>query len=64
MNSEPSTQSLSNGGKPSLITPSTVLLNQKLAISPGPRMLTPSELELLRQSQLEMRQALSQQAQN
>ena len=43
-----------HGGKKTSVTPSTALLNQKLGISPAPRMLTPSEIELLRQSKREM----------
>ena len=39
-----------SGGKTGSVTPSTALLNQKLGTSPAPRMLTPSEIELLRQS--------------
>ena len=45
---------LNHGGKKTSVTPSTALLNQKLGISPAPRMLTPSEIELLRQSKREM----------
>jgi hypothetical protein len=48
---------LKHGGKETLVTPSTALLNQKLGISPAPRMLTPSEIELLRQSKREMAEA-------
>jgi hypothetical protein len=40
------------------ITPSTLLLNQKLGISPAPRMLTKSEIELLRQSKQEIARLL------
>ena len=47
-------QDLKHGGKKPSVTPSTALLNQKLGISPAPRMLTPSEIELLRQSKREM----------
>ena len=42
------------GGGTSSVTPSTRLLNQKLGISPAPRMLTPSEIVLLRQSKQEI----------
>jgi len=42
------------GGKTGSVTPSTVLLNRKLATSNAPRMLTPSEIELLRKSKREM----------
>ena len=44
-------------GAPSLITPSTALLNRRLGISPAPRMLTRSEIDLLRQSAREIAQA-------
>jgi hypothetical protein len=50
MNLETNTHNLSNGGKITSVTPSTRLLNQRLAISPGPRMLTPSEIDLLSKS--------------
>ncbi len=36
------------------VTPSTALLNQKLATSNAPRTLTPSEIELLRLSKQEI----------
>ena len=42
----------------SLVTPSTALLNRKLAIWKGPRMLKPSEIDLLRRSKKEMAEAL------
>jgi hypothetical protein len=42
------------GGTPGSVTPSTASLNQKLAISAGPRTLTESELKLLRQSAKEI----------
>lgn len=45
-------------GETSCITPSTAKLNQLLASSPGPRNLTPYEVELLRQSAKEIYQAL------
>ena len=48
----------SNGGATSLVTPSTALLNRKLAIWNGPRMLKPSEVDLLRQSKREMLEAI------
>ncbi|MGH8563273.1 MAG: phosphoribosyltransferase [Gammaproteobacteria bacterium] len=47
-------QDLIGGGKTGSVTPSTALLNQKLGTSPAPRMLTPSEIELLRQSKREI----------
>ena len=47
-------QNSKTGGKPGSVTPSTALLNQKLATSNAPRMLTPSEIELLRRSKQEI----------
>lgn len=44
------------GGSPGSVTPSTALLNQRLAISTAPWMLTPSEIELLRLSKQEIAQ--------
>ena len=44
----------SAGGSSGSVTPSTASLNQKLAISAGPRTLTESELKLLRQSAKEI----------
>ncbi len=38
-----------SGGGSTLAAPSIALLNRKLGTSPAPRMLTPSEIELLRQ---------------
>ena len=49
----------SNGGATSLVTPSTALLNRKLAIWKGPRMLKPSEIDLLRRSKKEMAEAIT-----
>lgn len=50
MNSDKSTDQTSrDGGKHTSVTPSIALLNQRLGTSPGPRMLTPSEIALLRQ---------------
>ena len=46
-----------SGGAGVSTTPSTALLNQKLGISPAPRMLTGSEIDLLRQSAREIAQA-------
>ena len=40
-------------------TPSTALLNQMLGTSPAPRMLTSSEIALLRQSKEEISQVVS-----
>lgn len=45
-----------NGGGSISATPSIALLNRKLGISPTPRMLTKSEIELLKQSELEVAQ--------
>ena len=47
-------QNLKSGGTHGSVTPSTALLNQKLATSNAPRMLTPSEIELLRRSKQEI----------
>lgn len=47
-------RSSKTGGKSGSVTPSTRLLNQKLGTSPAPRMLTSSEIELLRQSRQEI----------
>lgn len=47
-------QNLKAGGCDDSLTPSTRLLNQKLGISPAPRRLTPSEIELLMQSKREL----------
>ncbi|MYG40123.1 MAG: hypothetical protein F4201_04800 [Nitrospira sp. SB0677_bin_15] len=50
MNADKSTdQTLRNSGKHTSATPSIALLTQKLGTSPAPRMLTPSEIALLRQ---------------
>ena len=46
-----------SGGAPSSVTPSTAVLNKRLANSPGPRMLTQSEIDLLRKSAKEIAQA-------
>lgn len=43
-----------NGGKSGSVTDSTALLNQKLGTLNAPRMLTPSEIELLRRSKQEI----------
>lgn len=42
------------GGDSGSVTASTALLNQKLATLNAPRMLTPSEIALLRQSKQEI----------
>lgn len=47
-------KNLKSGGKPGSVTPSTALLNQKLVTSSAPRMLTLSEIELLRRSKQEI----------
>ncbi len=47
-------QNLKTGGSSDSLTPSTRLLNQKLGISPAPRRLTPSEIELLVRSKQEL----------
>ncbi len=50
MNSDKSTdQTSKDGGRRTSATPSIALLTQKLGTSPAPRMLTPSEIDLLRQ---------------
>ena len=57
MNSDKSTErTLRSGGKDTSVTPSTASLNRKLGTSPAPRMLTRSELDLLRQSAREIAQ--------
>lgn len=45
---------LKPGGKSGSVTASTALLNQKLATLSAPRMLSPSEIVLLRQSKREI----------
>ena len=45
-----------NGGGNTSATPSLALLNRRLGTSPAPRMLTPYEIDLLRQSKREMAQ--------
>ena len=55
MNSDKSTdQTSKSGGRHTSATPSIALLNRKLGTSPAPRMLTPSEIALLRQSKVEV----------
>ena len=44
------------GGKSASATPSIASLNRKLGTSPAPRMLTPSEIDLLRRSKAEVAQ--------
>ena len=57
MNSDENTEQTSrSGGKITSVTPSTASLNRKLGTSPAPRMLTRSELDLLRQSAKEIAQ--------
>ena len=50
-------KSWKTGGSPGSVTPSTALLNQRLATFSGPRMLTEYEIKLLRQSKMEIGQA-------
>lgn len=58
MNSETSAEETQRScGAPSSVTPSTAILNRKLGISPAPRMLTRSEIDLLRQSAKEIAQS-------
>jgi hypothetical protein len=47
-------QRLKSGGKAGSVTVSTALLNQKLATLRVPRMLSPSEIELLQKSKREI----------
>ncbi len=55
MNSDNDTErTLKNGGKNISGTPSIALLNRRLGTSPAPRMLTPYEINLLRQSKKEV----------
>ena len=50
MSSEKNTaQTSSPGGASTSATPSIALLNRRLGTSPAPRMLTPYEIDLLRQ---------------
>jgi len=42
------------GGRNTSVTPSTASLIRRLRISPGPRMLTPFEIDLLRSSKREI----------
>ena len=55
MNSDGSTDQTSRSGGGSIsATPSIALLNRRLGTSPAPRMLTPYEIDLLRQSAKEV----------
>ena len=55
MNSDGSTDQTSrSGGGSASATPSIALLNRRLGTSPAPRMLTPYEIDLLRQSAKEV----------
>ena len=55
MNSDESKdQTLSNGGRHTSATPSIALLTQRLGTSPAPRMLTQSEIDLLRKCATEV----------
>ena len=57
MNSDGDTaKTLNNGGENTSATPSLALLNRRLGTSPVPRMLTPSEIDLLRRSLKEVAQ--------
>ena len=57
MNSDKNTDRTSkSGGRNTSVTPSTASLIRKLGTSPAPRMLTPSEIALLRSSKREMGQ--------
>ena len=57
MNSNRDTERTSrNGERSTSISPATAALNRKLGTSPTPRMLTQSELDLLRQSAREIAQ--------
>lgn len=47
-------RNLKTGGESDSLTSSTHSLNRKLGILPAPLMLTPSEIELLRQSKREI----------
>ena len=49
---------LNHGGRKGSVTPSTALLNQRLATFSKPRMLTQYEIELLRQSKKEIGEAV------
>ena len=51
-------KNLKTGGKKGLVTPSTALLNQRLATFSKPRMLTEYEIKLLRQSKVEIAEAI------
>ena len=41
-----------------MLTPSTAKLNRRIGTSPAPRMLTPYEIDLLRQSKREISQVV------
>ena len=57
MNSDEDTEQTSrNGGRSVSVSPATAALNRKLGTSLAPRMLTQSELDLLRQSAREIAQ--------
>ena len=60
MNSNNNTVQISKNGAGSVsATPSLDVLNRRLGVSLAPRMLTPYEIDLLRQSKMEMAQAVS-----
>lgn len=52
------------GGRRISLTPSTASLTRKLGTSPAPRMLTRSEIDLLRSSKREMLRRLNEAHQN
>ena len=54
MNSNDAEKASEGGGENASATPSIAALNRKLGTSPTPRMLTPSEIELLRRSKAEV----------
>lgn len=58
MSMKTSTNPTSTSTGASHLTPSTALLNKKIGKSPSPRMLTRSEIELLRRSAYEIVQVL------
>ena len=47
-------KNLKSGGTSGSVTAATALLNRRLATSNAPRMLTPSEIELLKQRKREI----------
>jgi len=51
-------ENVKTDGRKGLVTPSTALLNQRLATFSKPRMLTEYEKKLLRQSKVEIAEAI------